>query len=86
MYGQAKQLHYWMTFVNNESGCAHEQSQVIVVGSHADVLEGASAELESRWKLAEVIANREMKSQAFVGFMPLTKLERVLITIFRTNI
>ena len=58
----AKQLHYWMNFVNNESSYALGQSQVIVVGSHADVLEGDSAELERRSKLVEVIAKREIKT------------------------
>ena len=38
----ANQLHYWMSFIENESSSAHGQSQVIVVGSHADVLEGGS--------------------------------------------
>ena len=67
----AKQLHYWMSFIDSESSYAHSKSQVIVVGSHADVLEGGRAELERRSKLVEVIAKREIKRQAFLGFVPL---------------
>ena len=67
----AKQLHYWMSFVNNESSYAHGHSQVIVVGSHADTLTGGSTELESRSKLVEVIARREMKNQLLLGFVAL---------------
>ena len=66
-----KQLHYWLSFIENLSGPTQGPSQVIVVGSHADVLAGDLPELERRSKLVQDRAKRMIKMQAYLGFVAL---------------
>ena len=60
-------MHYWMSFIENACSTSTQRSQVIVVGSHADLVLGR--ELKQKGSLLENIAKSRAKQLTYAGFV-----------------
>ena len=63
-------IHYWLSFIENacNTGTAEVMSQVVIVGSHADLV-SSSQELQEKSSLVQKIADSRMKQLSYGGFL-----------------
>ena len=61
-------IHYWISFIENACSSAQGSSHVIIVGSHADLIE-SSRELKEKSSLVESIAKSRVKQLTYGGFV-----------------
>ena len=62
-----KQLHYWLNFIDNATCKTCNKSCVIVVGSHADLLN--NEQLKNKSALITDLVQRRIKRHNFIGFV-----------------
>ena len=63
----SESIHYWMSFIENACSSAQGSSHVIIVGSHADLV-NSSQELKEKSSLVESIAESRVKQLTYGGF------------------
>ena len=64
----SESIHYWMSFIENACSSAQGSSQVIIVGSHADLVKSPQ-ELKEKSSLVESIAESRAKQLMYGGFV-----------------
>ena len=64
----SESIHYWISFIENSCSSAQGSSHVIIVGSHADLIE-SSRELKEKSSLVETIAKSRVKQLTYGGFV-----------------
>ena len=64
----SESIHYWMSFIENACSSAQRSSHVIIVGSHADLV-NSSQELKEKSSLLESIAESRAKKLTYGGYV-----------------
>ena len=64
----SESIHYWMSFIENACSSAQGSSHVIIVGSHADLVNSAQ-ELKEKSSLVASIAVSRAKQLTYGGFV-----------------
>ena len=64
----SESIHYWISFIENACSSAQGSSHVIIVGSHADLV-NSSRELKEKSSLLESIAESRSKQLTYGGFV-----------------
>ena len=62
-----KQLYFWLDFIDNATCKTRIKSNIIVLGSHADLLDNCKDQLESKLRHIAAIIERKVKRQKFIG-------------------
>ena len=75
----AKQLHYWLNFIDHATYRTSNESCIIVVGSHADLL--TKQQLSSKSAFITDLVQRRVRKQEFVGFVAVD-CRRLTLLIF----
>ena len=65
----SESLHYWMSFIENACSSAQGSSHVIVVGSHADLVNSVDEDLNEKSLQAVSIAKNRAKQLTYGGFV-----------------
>ena len=79
-------LQYWLTFINNACSTVEGRSSLLIIGSHADLVQ-SSDEMEEKRLMLHKIANVRVKYQEYAGFVTMdcrktnTNASRMLISI-----
>ena len=63
----AQAIHYWLTFIENVTSKANDQSCIVVVGSHTDIL--SEQELLAKSNLVQDLMVRRVKHFNYEGFV-----------------
>ena len=63
----SESIHYWITFIENACSSAQGSSHVIIVGSHADLVNSLQ-KLKEKSLLVESIAENRVKQLTYGGF------------------
>ena len=64
----SESIHYWISFIENACSLAQGSSHVIIVGSHADLVNSLQ-ELKEKSSLVESIAESRVKQLTYGGFV-----------------
>ena len=86
----SESIHYWISFIENACSSAQGSSHVIIVGSHADLVE-SSRELKEKSSLVEGIAESRAKQLTYGGFVSMdcreskTKRARHVCSLLSTS-
>ena len=64
----SESIHYWISFIENACSSAQGSSHVIIVGSHADLVNSLQ-ELKEKSSLVESIAESRVKQLTYGGFV-----------------
>ena len=60
-------VHHWLTFIENATCKTQEQSCIVMVGSHTDLL--SKQQLKTKASLVKDLVDRRVKKQKYEGFL-----------------